>query len=139
MPRAELRSEKSVFCVEGTFLCAAAPRVPELGESSSIPQPTRAGPVFLPARSSKSSLAVLRDRALGRRGGNSGGGLGGSAALCVCWLQPGDNQQGKGQPPLPAQGRAPGLTRIWGFLQAAEFPGVSVFSRLIVKDVEIAT
>lgn len=77
MPRAELRSEKSVFCVEGTFLCAAAPAVPELGESGSIPQPTRAGPVFLPARPSKSSLAVLRDRALGRRGGNSEGGLGG--------------------------------------------------------------
>lgn len=39
---------------------------------------------------------------------------------------------------LPAWGRALGLTRILGFLQAAEFPGVSVFSRRSVKDVEIA-
>lgn len=37
---------RKIFCVEGTFLCAAAPTVPELGKSGSIPQPIRAGPVF---------------------------------------------------------------------------------------------
>lgn len=52
-------------------LGATTPRMFKQSGSSSISLPPWAAPVFLPARSSTSSLSVLRDRPWG---GDSGGG-----------------------------------------------------------------
>lgn len=71
------------FMLKAPSTVLQPPRLSEQGESSSIPLPTWAGPVFPPARTSKPSWAVLRSSTLGRGMVAVGGGLGGGQQHCV--------------------------------------------------------